>query len=419
MPATFSTTCDGDCDDCTTVVHHRGGGCGDPCIVDENGVALPAVYDPDGNLCYQAVVGTPLRKVVSYTGNSVDLADVDCCDSDADIGNIAYDTDAGCVTGMCGGSGLGWLPVCAAPSAPPAERVCYDLTGWTFPATYGGGSGSWLVAGVNQLAGIDCENPPIGADPQTVEFTCDHSQSWCGNMILADPATLSWTDTGQGAGAATVIEATGNLVDGWACSRPTFRVDFGLPPGSAGPYTLNFTLEDTGGCINFAVWDRCNGTFLPMVSFTGPGGSIDPTPGGMGGDLFTVNTNGIPVPAGFSITLADPNLVDGSCLELIITAMGATSDASNPIPNDPDDNERVTGTILTHTPPPLGAPDCCETWATPAALAAYMSGIDPTGAVWSVDGASVCATVDPGQGQLYGLIESCDDNAAATWVPVT
>lgn len=397
-------------------------------IVDCDGNPIEPELDADGNqvirLCPQSVA----PKFVDWNSATDDgpPTDSDCCQPGTDTdGAFAVDAATGCVSHVCRDGEwlcIGGLPIdpeTGEPPPPVLDRICYDLSACGgFPLAYGGGEGGWVVNGVNVLADIECDSEPTPTFPSSVDWTCDYSNPTTGNTPNSWQG-IGWTDTGQGEGSTTLVEATGDPADetyvagGWPCTRPSFRVDFGVAAGAgSGPYSLDLEVLDRGGAINFGLYDKVNDSYLPITGWsTSESCSEAFVNSSPMGDILGVNTatcsgSG---PIAVHIDYANPNNTDAADLCLMITAMGNYSgDPTN------DNNERVDNAVLTYTPAPTALGTCCATLATAGAVAALLTSNDPNGLIWAADGNSVCTTeTQPGQSELYGALSLCPGSAEA------
>ncbi len=374
-------------------------GC-DVCIANENGVPYETGTDIDGNECLIIPSGVG-RKAATYNSQDGEEPPADCCELPEHTGSFAYDTAnatadyPGCVTHLCDPS-VGWVGICGGGNVEdPEQRWCYDITAVPFPIEYGNNSESWLINGQNVLDGLTCDALPTPSYPGMVEQTCDFSAAGPIPNHPADWDALNWTDTGQGGnGVATVISATGDPVDGWACTRPTFRFDFGIPAGQgSGPYSFTTEITDGSGGIGFGMYDTCNGVYLPITGFnTTSTPDVAPqleiiNPTNLGDQFFMISRDGAgnPWQGTVDIDYANPNNVDASCLVMIVTAMGNYNGD-----NSQDNLEQIVNTSLTYTPAPTSLGTCCETLGGPADLAALMNQFDQN-TTWIMDGNQICA----------------------------
>lgn len=343
-------------------------------------------------------------RIVAYTGAEPDPADAVVAPDPANTsilpsGVYAVNSE-GLIThiAICGN----WVQVGGGTAAPPVgdtERVCYPISGWSFPAAFGGGCDLWLVNGANQ-AQDECL-------PTEVSFCPDSSlQSPYGtggqNSPSAGWSSLTWTP-----GAASTIGCSGEVEHTGNGSRTANRWQFGSIPAGTTAFgdivQYSFDYLDGDGTVITGVYDPVSDTMLPISAWSAPSGAIVSLEVG-GTELRSHPQNASAIQGNYSITVnaAGYNIED---LELMIWQVGDVN--SDELFGNPSVSFQAN------------TADGCLSWQAATNVAGWMNMNTPEGiqALWFVDGnGNVCADVPIGTGSLFSEFASCDGQSAVPTV---
>ena len=341
-------------------------------------------------------------RIVPYTGNepepstatvepdpaneSILPSGVFATNSDGDITHVA----------ICGQ----WMRVGGATVAAPigdTERVCYPVSGWSFPASFGGECDSWIVDGDN-LAQDDCA-------PMPVSFCPDSSlQSPYGTGGQNSPSngwdSLTWSPgPPETTGCAARISHT---TDG---DRTANRWIFSgvIPAGTTAfgdfvQYSFDYLIGN--GTVLAGIYDPASDSMLNVASWSAPSGAIVSLEAG-GTELRSHTNDPADIQGTYTIAVNAAGFVLED-LELLVWQVGDSG-------NDPEE---------------FGNPDVsfqanvdegCFSWQSTNGLASWMNSNTPDGiqAAWFVDGdGNVCADIPIGTGTLFGILGSCDGQSA-------
>ena len=295
---------------------------------------------------------------------------------------------------VCDPAGGGrWIPLCAtsfAGATTTVDEVCYDTAGWAFPQPYSQGAGEWIVFNNDQMEGQVCSDERITSCPATVESDGD---AW-GDFGGADGPDAGWNSL-PFAAAPVAPQENATQIDGCSTSisvigggyRATFRMNFGMASGSAGPINLRFNHFDVSGSIAVAMYDIISGDQLPVTIIAQPAGNP-----------LTVKTNDFGEfvqgsfagsgPGAVELSFDLPAGVDAANVRALWWNVGAT------------DGEQFNGIELDYTA--TTAATGCFTWSSIVALAAWLNDNDPNGPGWIIQGDRLCRQVPAGAGIAYG-----------------
>lgn len=334
-----------------------------------------------------------------------DDPDDDLDDCSCDLGTITMfrEVTAGCITHMCVDGDLHCFPQGGGGgtvSGTPIDTVCYDFDGVTFPTSFGGGSGSWDIYGVNVLDD-PCSSGPANFVPSDLDFAC--WGDWGG---LPGPTasngwnSLNWVpDSGvfpQNTNFPPEIMAT-DVSHG--CSRPAFRVNPGFTSGTSGPFTVQINFTDPGGNTRWAMYDTLTGQQIPAeILFQTPGGTMEIESGPNGLTVFAPSGG---TPGVYIFEFDPPPGVNSSNLRFVAWNMG-NGDGSGTSPAESFTIDQITGIPSTS--------NCCIPINDIGSVAALMNSRDTggSGTGWIVAGTRVCNTFPSGIGPNYEGFETCD-----------
>ena len=346
------------------------------------------VWDPES--CQMRVAEFPCDEWQPWD-NTAAAAPTTCGECVAGRTIYYRETNTDCLTHICVNGQL--LEVCGGVNGDCIDKVCYDVAGW-FPASFGGGSGFWSIYGLNEMDAPCADGPQSFHPPATSEFACWddfggstgpvdgwNSLTWEDDIVNPGTETIGATDTSHG------------------CARPAFRVDPNFPIGSSGPLTWELFFSDPSGQTTFAAYDTVSGQQLPVTVLVEPGNSAAQLQIVNGPNGSQVQTLGA-IPGQYLFEFSLPSGVAAENVEFLAWNMGATGSTER--------FSTVDSTAIVSTA------TCCNEWQSINQLAAWMTQNDPLGAVWFVDGTSVCTVVTSGVGQNYGALASCDDQTNPT-----
>ena len=367
------------------------------CFVDEDGLPYQTGGDVDGNPCIVIPRNNPLPS--SYTtADGIESIAADCV-SDQQAGRAAYNATSECVTHVCGGAAIGWMEVCGVADVETAE-ACYDLANAVFPLCLGGGQGSWTIPTGTVLDDITCTGDDtltdINRPASPISWSCDFSSKGT-EAMPSNIAALSWT-----AATTSDISATGFSADGWACTAPTFRAEFGFPADVEGTFTATFSMRESSGFVNLALYDPANNVLVPVTTATDDDGWVSI---GGSGDIVTIDERrGNPASPinNFTVTWNGTG-VDGEQVQIIATGVGRDTDDTDPDPIEIN-NLTIDATLRT-----TATTDCCTCYSDLATVAAAMTANDPAGNTWAVNGTKICAQVTAGTVAAYGDLCFCNN----------
>lgn len=375
----------------------------DPVELGENVGPLffDASVDGDGNESCAVRIGDWPCPVVVEDWDITTTPEPPADDCDCGTGQIKMfrEVSSGCLSHVCVDGDLFCLPTGGGGSAPgtPTDTVCYDLSDWDFPVSYGGSGGSWEVYGVDQI-NEPCSSGPASFTPTNLQYAC--WDDWGG---IPGPTTgwnsLNWVnDTGvapQNTNFPPEIMAT---ADSHGCSRPAFRVDPGFTSGTSGPFTWQIDFTIPGGNTRWAAYDIISGQQLPATILSQPAGGTAQVEAGPNGPTVFAPSGGTPGIYTFEFQL--PAGVNASNVRYLAWNMG------NGSPSNPS-VESFTINEITAVP---STSDCCFVWTNEGSVAAYLNSVDPgDGSGWVVTGNQICATFPGGVGGNYGALSSCDN----------
>lgn len=330
-----------------------------------------------------------------------DFAD-NCSECNEDTGRhqmVSYrdvGAESECLTHVCINGELYCLGATALPQN--TEFVCYDVSGWNFPVSYGGGQGQWDVFGNNEVDEV-CADGSTTIVPVDLEFACwgdpGYYTSPANNAAFGDWNDLPWaTET---ISPPDEIRATSSS---HGCARPAFRWDPNIPVGSTGDIAFTFELTEVSGQTSFAAYDIISGQNLEIVGQPAqPSGPIQPVENTPFGEIYKT-TN---APLGFyTITFRLAPGMQAENVRFLLWNMGGTG-------GDAEAIRRPTTTVN------VPAETCCLDWNDSAEIAAWMVSKRP-GVVVSVAGDCICLEVGIGVGSNYGTLGHCDtaDNVTPT-----
>lgn len=362
-----------------------------PFVWDEvNCAMVPGSWPCPTAIDWDSTIGPePLEGLVDP---SIDATTVcDCADGST---VVFREVGADCITHICvGGEILCINPLTGDPSGT-VDEVCYDLSGWTFPATYGGGGGQWQVFG-NDYMSEPCSETPTQFAAISKEYACwsDYggnpgpSNGW-NSLAWQQPDLVNPTDF-------SVVSATGSPAESHPCSRPAFRLDPGFPVGTSGPFSWTMNFAAASGGIRLAAYDRISGNQLPVnISSAPPGSTMVTETGTNGPQAFALST----VSGSYTLDFTPTAGMQLENISLLAWNMGG--------------NNGTTETVTTLTISALPqAGSCCKQWGSLNAVAGWLTANDPNGAIWGVEANSVCTQISPGVGAVYGTFGSCEDTA--------
>jgi len=252
------------------------------------------------------------------------------------------------------------------------------------------GAGEWIVFNNDQMEGQVCSDERITSCPATVESDGD---AW-GDFGGADGPDAGWNSL-PFAAAPVAPQENATQIDGCSTSisvigggyRATFRMNFGMASGSAGPINLRFNHFDVSGSIAVAMYDIISGDQLPVTIIAQPAGNP-----------LTVKTNDFGEfvqgsfagsgPGAVELSFDLPAGVDAANVRALWWNVGAT------------DGEQFNGIELDYTA--TTAATGCFTWSSIVALAAWLNDNDPNGPGWIIQGDRLCRQVPAGAGIAYG-----------------
>lgn len=331
----------------------------------------------------------------STTEVEPDTTDNPCANDCADKGIVAF-RDRGlatpAITHLCVMGELVPLPSGSAPEeGTPADLVCYDVSGWTFPVAYGGGDGEWTVFGADRM------DEPCSSGPSQFEMTRKEFACW-GDFGGNPGPSNGWNSLGWTLDTyitdPNIVEAVENVSH--PCARPAFRLNPSLPVGTSGPiqWTINFT--STSGATRFAMYDIVSGAQLPVTVPSQPSGSTMTLETGPNGpQVFSNGTaEGIYI---FEFSL--PSGVQAQNVRALAWNMAGVGEP-----------ETFVSTSLTAIPSDT---TCCNSWNNVNQLLNWLNANDPVQAGWSLQGSTVCQTVAQGVGANYGTLAGCSETAEA------
>lgn len=362
------------------------------------------VWDPVDCCIREAPFKCPVERFWDSTVSAAPIPDpeLDCrCEEDG-ILHFWTEVNSNCVTHVCLGGEIRCIAGGAAPNTGPLrDKVCYDLSGFNFPVTYGGvGGGQWLVYGTNQMTG-DCGGTTATnyADSNaSIEYGC-----WGDTGANPGPAggwnSVAWQpDTISGGTNLDIIASDSSH----GCGRPAFRIDPNFAVGSVGPHSFDFIINSPGpnGALTVGAYDVITGQQLDIIGIQSqpPGGNFSIQPGTNGDNAFSLGT-----PNGLYSVLFDLTSVAGAQAEnvrFLAWNMG---------------NNQSTESLSVETMsafPQTGS--CCLTWPDVNSMLNWMNSIRPAGETWQLEGNSVCTEVAPGVGSVFGTLEGCTGSVDPT-----
>lgn len=308
---------------------------------------------------------------------------------------FARELTSQCITHVCVDGE--WSPICGGAggaTGPDVAQVCYDVSDWGFPASYGGGSGLWDTYGQDPAGDTVCSGGLSSFAPESAQFAC-----W--GDFGGDPGpddgwnSLGWTaDTINN--DPNVLSATGSPNASHPCSRPAFRLDPGIPAGAAGPICWEINFTQTSGTTRVAAYDLVSGQQLPVTIVNQPAGSTANLENGPNGPQVVMNVS---APGIYKFEFAVPAGVAVENVRFLAWNMGGSNSAPETI---------ITTDITAETP----NGSCCLQWANITQLANWMTANDPGNNAWFVAGNQICSTMAPNVSTNYGDLESCDDEAS-------
>lgn len=290
-----------------------------------------------------------------------------------------------------------WITTCAASVTPGntddlIDCVCYDVSGWTFPASYSAGDGQWAVFGVDQMSPFTCNNEQIVNCPVGIESDGD-SFNDSGSSVEADVPwnQVPWTTSISNQFESSVLNGCDSILSvAGSGHRAAYRVNFGAPAGSTGPLVLEFDHYDIDGTIAVALYDIISGAQLPVTILAQPAGNPLGVISNSYGPLVQGNFGGSS-PGLVRLAFTVPAGVDPANVRALFWNMGASG------------GEGISDMTLEFTG---GAGTGCFTWQSVNSLAAWLNSNDPNGNGWAVDGDRICREVTLGSGAAYGLLAS-------------
>jgi hypothetical protein len=313
------------------------------------------------------------------------------------------DAQTDCLTHICFGGEMVCLPEGSEAEEPgtPVDQVCYDVSSWSFPASYGGGPGDWFIFG-NDYNNAGCTSGTNQFPFQSKEFSC-----WddFGGDDGPDSGwnSLTWESPDPYQSSPMIAEAVENISHG--CARPAFRMDPNFPVGTTGPITWSFNFTLTSGATRFAAYDKISGNQIPVTIVSAP---TQPSGSSM------VVENGPNGPQVYTFAAATGNYVlqfspqSGVQLENICFLIWNLAGVGEP--------ERVDTVSVTASP---STTTCCLQWSSISDLINWMNGTDPIAQGWSLVDGKICQTVASGVGVNYGELSSCDDSSNPTVTQTT
>ena len=338
-------------------------------------------------------------RIVPYTGNEPDASDATVGPDPADgsilpSGVFATNSD-GEIThvGFCGQ----WLRVAGGASVPAGdtERVCYPVSAWNFPATFGGGCDLWLVDG-DDVAQDDCTATDVSYCPDS------SLQSPYGTGTQNSPAN-GWDSLSWDAGAASTVGCAGTISHVTDGNRTANRWMFGTIPAGTTAFgnfvQYSFDYLDGDGTILAGVYDPVSDSMLSIAAWNAPVGAIVSVERG-GTELRSLPNQPNLIQGNYTIAVDVTGYVLED-LELVLWQVG-----------DGNSNEVFGNPAVSFQ---ANVDDGCFAWQSAAGLAGWMNMNTTNGiqAVWFVDGSgNICANVPIGTGSLFGEVASCDGQSA-------
>ena len=341
-------------------------------------------------------------RIVSYTGPAPDPAEATVAPDPADesvlpSGVFATNTD-GEIThvGLCGQ----WLEIGGSGTSVPAgetERVCYPVSAWNFPATFGGGCDLWIVDGDN-LAQDECAAMQVSYCPDS------SLQAPYGTGGQNSPPN-GWDSLSWSPGAASTTGCAGMVSHTTNGARTANRWIFSgsIPAGTTafGNFVrYSFDYLDGDGTAIIGIYDPASDSMLSISSWSAPNGAIISLEAG-GTELRSHPNQANAIQGNYTIAVDTTGYVLED-LELLLWQIGDGT-SSNEVFGNPEVSFEAN---VDHG---------CLSWQSAVALAGWMNTNTPNGvqAMWFVDGnGDVCADVPIGTGSLFGEVASCDGQSA-------
>lgn len=290
-----------------------------------------------------------------------------------------------------------WVPLGGDTSTPdvgdPIDRICYDLSGWTFPTNYSAGCGNWFVYGIDRMTEA-CTGGTQNFGVSQQSYSCDYTTG-SGNGPAAGWASLGYINHPENDGVWDAVPCDDE-------DRGVWRNNFGLPSQLQGPLVFDFDIETTNtGRIHFAWYDTVSNLNLPFTILSAPAGDVTTDTGPTGPELH-VNSSGTPA-GSYQISVTLPAGVTANNVRMVGWAWQTQEAVDDGGRIEIADNFEVTGQV----PNAVG----CRTFQSAAQVATWLNGRDPNGLTWVVNGDIVCAEGPVGVGSAYGNLSTCDESA--------